>query len=80
MTDTKRIVHCISALCPKKKHAAQWLFDYPTMWFPMCNRVRDSLMNPPYKLSPGVPAKCFTPIAPNDLDQRTGRADLRKHD
>jgi hypothetical protein len=60
-------VSCISAGCGQKKHAAQWLMDYPRVaWFPMCDRARHRLMHPPKLYKPGMSAEDFTPLPLND--------------
>ena len=64
---TQSPVLCASAGCGQKKHAAQWLFDYPRLeWFPMCERARQRLMHPPKLYRPGLSADDFTPLHQND--------------
>jgi hypothetical protein len=59
-------VLCMSDGCPRKRHAAQWLYDYPGIaWFPMCDRARHRLMNPPAKFQPGLSVNDFTPLPLN---------------
>lgn len=63
-------VLCASAGCRKAPHAARWLFMYPFMeWFPMCDRARDSLMNPPREFAPGARESDFTILPLNVKNQ-----------
>ena len=60
------VVLCVSAGCGQRKHAAQWLMDYPRIeWFPMCDRARHRLMHPPKLYRPGLSADDFTPLPLN---------------
>ena len=74
---TQSPVLCASAGCGQKKHAAQWLFDYPRLeWFPMCERARQRLMHPPKLYRPGLSADDFTPLHQNVPDQMAAKGKL----